>query len=71
MMNRSFLLEKSHDVSVVANEFWSYDHQLEVNTIFFNKKTTPACTVSTMITGSKTEAAPGDDDPDPDVEFMY
>lgn len=71
MMNRSFLLEKAHNVSVVANESWVYDDQLEVNTIFLNEKTTPACTASIMITGSKTDAAPGDDDPDPDVEFIY
>jgi len=71
MLNRSFLLERAHVVSSMASEFWSYDHQLEVNTVLINQKATPACTVSTMITGSKTEAAPSDDDPDPDVELMY
>lgn len=66
MIKRSFLLEKAHDVSVVANESWFYDDQTDVNTIPINGKTTPVCTSSTVVTGSKTEAAPGDDDPDPD-----
>lgn len=70
-MNRPFLLEKAHDVNALANETLVYDHQLEANTIFIDDAAIPACTASTMITGSKTEAAPGDDDPDPDVEFMY
>lgn len=71
MLNRSFLLERAHTVNSMANEYWSYDHQLEVSTVLINEKATPACTLSTVITGSKTEAAPGDDDPDPDVELMY
>lgn len=71
MMNRSFLLERSHDVRTVTNKSWYYNHQLEVNTIFIGEKSMLACTASTMITMSKTDAAPGDDDPDPDTEFMY
>ncbi|MEJ2046160.1 MAG: hypothetical protein P8X74_23805 [Reinekea sp.] len=71
MINRSFLLEKAHDVSVVANESWLYDDQTDVNTIPIKGERMPVCMSSAMVTGSKTEAAPGDDDPDPDVEFMY
>jgi len=66
-----FLIEKAHDVSTLINTSWFYDYDLEINTVFVDEKITPVCTVSTMITGSKTEAAPGDDDPDPDVELMY
>lgn len=71
MINRSFLLEKAHDVSVVENESWLYDDQADINTILTNGKSAPVCMSSAMVTGSKTESAPGDDDPDPDVEFMY
>lgn len=71
MINRSFLLEKAHNVSVVENESWFYDDQADINTIPVNGKSTPVCMSSAMVTGSKTAAAPGDDDPDPDVEFMY
>lgn len=71
MLNRAFLLDKAHEVSATANETWFYDHQLEVNTVLVNGEVKPACTVPNMVTASKTEAAPGDDDPDPDVEYMY
>lgn len=71
MINRSFLLERAHDVSVIEHESWVYDDQSDVNTILVNRKSTPVCMLSTMVTGSKTEAAPSDDDPDPDVEFIY
>ena len=71
MMSRTFLLEKAHEVSLVINESWSYDPKIELNTMYVNRETTPVCVLSTMITASKTEAVPGDDDPDPDVEFMY
>lgn len=71
MMNQTFLLGKAHEVSAIANDSWSYDHHLEVNTMLVSGEATPVCTVSTMVTASKTEAAPGDDDPDPDAEYMY
>ncbi len=70
-MNRSFLLKKAHDMYTVPYGILFYNYQFELNTIFINGKVTPACTASTMITVSKTDAAPGDDDPDPDIELMY
>lgn len=71
MVTQSFLLEKAHDMSTVENESWYYDNELHMNTVIVDGKPIPVCAISSMITASKTEAAPGDDDPDPDVEFMY
>jgi hypothetical protein len=73
MLNQSFLLNKAHDVSTGGNESWEYDNELQINTIFVddNGKATPVCTISSMVTQSKTAAFPGDDDPDRDAELMY
>lgn len=71
MMTQSFLLEMAHVVRSVENELWSYDDELQMNTVCVNEKNIPVCTISSIITGSKTDSAPGDDDPDPDVERMY
>ncbi|HFT5240794.1 TPA: hypothetical protein ACGTP8_004539 [Yersinia enterocolitica] len=71
MVTQIFLLEMAHNVNSVASELWNYDDELQMNTVFINDKNIPVCTTSSMITGSKTDSAPGDDDPDPDVERMY
>ncbi len=71
MENHSYLLANASIVSSKANEFWSYNNEIEMNTTVIHQKEIPVCMLSTAITCSKTEAAPGDDDPDPDTEFMY
>jgi hypothetical protein len=68
---KSFLLQKAHDIATVATEAWYYDETLQLSTINDAQESTPVCMTSSVTTGSKTEAAPGDDDPDPDAEFMY
>ena len=71
MKKESFLMARSHVMSAKCNECWNYDNYLGLNTILHENKSIPVCTLSWMITRSKTESAPGDDDPDPDAESMY
>ena len=71
MTNKSFLLGRAHHVGTISNMPCHYDNEMQINTVIVDGKTTPLCGISSMITGSKTESAPGDDDPDPDTELMY
>lgn len=71
MLRPTFLLENAHNVSTSQGIEYCYDDEFQVNMILIKGEATPVCTISEMITGSKTEAAPGDDDPDPDVDLLY
>lgn len=72
MGKRSFLLNRAHKVSAAQHNSWEYDEKLQLNfTVNDEGVHTPVCTLSSMITASKTESAPGDDDPDPDAEICY
>lgn len=72
MEKQNFLLSQAEDVSIIYQESWVYDNDLHLNTIKnANGTVTPVCSNLAMITGSKTMAAPGDDDPDPDAESCY
>jgi hypothetical protein len=71
MIAKAFLLDRAHVVSAIANEYWNYDIETDLNMVRSKGSDVPVCTTALAITGSKTEAAPGDDDPDPDVELMY
>ncbi len=71
MVMQSFLLKNSHSVGITGNDNWHYDNKLQMNMVCRNGKVMPVCTISSIVTQSKTEAYPGDDDPDPDVENMY
>ena len=72
MAKRSFLLSRAKRVSTVHQKSWTYDDNLQLN-ITTNDigVDAPVCTLSSIITNSKTEAAPGDDDPDQDAEKCY
>jgi hypothetical protein len=72
MEKRSYLLNRAHKVTATNHNFWKYDENLQLNfTVNKEGSHTPVCTLSSMITASKTESAPGDDDPDPDAEICY
>lgn len=71
MSDHTFLLENSHELKTVQFEAWQYDNELQLNIVSIENKTVPACTLQSLITHSKTEATPGDDDPDRDMEVMY
>jgi len=72
MEKRSFLLSRAQSVSGVHQDSYAYDYNRQLNIATTNIGTdVPACIISSMITCSKTEAAPGDDDPDQDAEKCY
>jgi len=72
MGKRSYLLNRAHMVSAAQHIAWEYDENLQLNFTVNDEDTrTPVCTLSSMITASKTDSAPGDDDPDPDAEICY
>ena len=73
MEKRNFLLCKAKDVeSSHFHECWTYDENVQLNTtITSNDEVVRVCMRASIITGSKTEAFPGDDDPDPEVENCY
>jgi len=73
MKKRSYLLTQAKDVSPVPfQSSWRFDDALQLNTtINEQKEVIPVCIMSSVGTGSKTAAAPGDDDPDPDAEYCY
>lgn len=70
MLRKHFLLKNAQEVSRVHKSEWKYDNELNLN-VLISDNSTPACSLTSLITGSKTEALPGDDDPDPDAEFCY
>ncbi|QAR32696.1 hypothetical protein EP073_04515 [Geovibrio thiophilus] len=73
MEKRSYLLSQAKEVNpAYSTTQWVFNESLQFNTIANeHKEITPVCLISSIITGSKTEAFPGDDDPDPDAEFCF
>lgn len=72
MERKNFLLTHAIDVINLSTESWMYDENIHLNVIENEEGgITPVCSISSMVTCSKTEAAPGDDDPDPDIEMCY
>lgn len=73
MFKKSYLLSRATPLQVIQPTFsFAYDEELQLNTVTDNSKTpVPICTIQNIITGSKTHAAPSDDDPDPDMEYCY
>ncbi len=68
----SFLLERAHEVHVTNKREWTYDTVMQLNVASGGAGNfLPVCAMSSIITMSKTEAAPGDDDPDSDADLMY
>ena len=72
MEKRSFLLELAHNVKVMDRHTWAYNEVMQLNVAKGNSgKFIPVCVLSSIITTSKAETAPGDEDPDPDADFIY
>ena len=72
MDKRSYLLEKAQLIGQDNHAQWHYDAKLQMNTIRDGAtNAVTACSLASVITGSKTDCAPGDDDPDYDAEHCY
>lgn len=68
---RSFLLSKAHSLPL-QNIKGSYDEELQVNVVARQNQIHPLVSEDKFgYTCSKTESAPGDDDPDPEDEGCY
>lgn len=72
MKKASYLLSHAQDLFTISKAEWFFDEKLQLNLFKVqNNSPVPVCTVFSMITNSKTDAAPGDDDPDPEMEVCY
>ena len=71
MVKKSFLLSQAYDITANSNESWIYDENLNLNIKIEKGVRIPVCLQPSVITQSKTHAAPGDDDPDPDASICY
>lgn len=72
MQNCSFLLSQAQVVATSYKEEWVYADDQQLNLMEKeNGLFVPVCNQASIVTSSKTEAAPGDDDPDPEMEFCY
>lgn len=67
----SFLLSHAKSVLASNHEVWVYDDELCLNMIDSDEGFIPACSSPNIVTQSKTDSAPGDDDPDTDADFIY
>lgn len=71
-MKKSFLLSMSESLLVESGSGSYYDKIMDINYSCENNIYIPAVTLGgSLITQSKTLAAPGDDDPDSEAEGCY
>ncbi len=69
---RPFLLARAHQLINLVELSGHYDEREQLNVLYIAGKPLPlVLNASAAWTGSKTEAAPGDDDPDPEAEGCY
>tara|TARA_B110000196_G_scaffold122424_1_gene106167 strand:+ start:1574 stop:1792 length:219 start_codon:yes stop_codon:yes gene_type:complete len=72
MNSKCFLLATAKKLKSVSDISFTYDEIRDLNIVTSPEgERYPASLVHGIITGSKTESAPGDDDPDPDSALCY
>ena len=71
LSRRVFLLSKAHSLPLRSIKSY-YDEELQINVVTRQNQIHPLVSEDKFgYTSSKTESAPGDDDPDPEDEGCY
>lgn len=70
MSRRSFLLQNARSFPWKQTQ-GHYDDEKQMTRLWLWNRLVPLAALETAYTGSKTEQAPGDDDPDPDGIECY